>query len=68
MERLIGVWVEGPGYDITYGGSYDGCARRCLASTKCVMIEFYRPERKCNLYDRERPRLKGGASVVGLRR
>jgi hypothetical protein len=32
------------------------------------MIEFYRPERKCNLYDKVRPRLAGGSSIVGIRR
>jgi hypothetical protein len=68
MERLTGVWVEGPGFEITYGGTYESCAARCLANAKCAMIEFYRPERKCNLYDKVRPRLAGGSSIVGIRR
>ena len=68
MEKLPGVWVEGPGYDVTYGGSYEGCTQRCLAAAKCVMLEFYRPEKKCNLYDTLRPRKTGGASIVGIRR
>jgi PAN domain len=68
MERFTGVWVEGGGYNITYGGAYDACAAKCLATTKCVMIEYYRPEKKCNMYDAERPRLKGGASDVALKR
>ena len=67
LERQSGVWVEGPGYDITYGGTYETCAMRCLAASQCVMIEFYRPERKCNLYSTARPLKKGGSSVVGLR-
>jgi hypothetical protein len=68
MERLgSGVWIEGPGFEVTYGGNYDGCARRCLASDKCVMIEYYRPERKCNLYSTIRPRRQGGASDVAIR-
>jgi hypothetical protein len=67
MKRLDGVWVEGPGFKITYGGGYEACTKLCLGTAKCVMVEYYRPERKCNLYDRERPRLKGGSSVVGLR-
>jgi hypothetical protein len=68
MERQSGVWVEGPGFNITYGGTYDACAAKCLATAKCVMIEYYRPEKKCNMYDAERPRLKGGSSDVALKR
>ncbi len=68
MEKLSGVWVEGPGYNITYGGNYDACTQRCLAAAKCVMIEYYRPEKKCNLYDQMRPRKTGGSSDVGIRR
>lgn len=68
IESLTGVWVEGPGFDITYGGTYDNCAKRCLASAKCAMIEFYRPEKKCNLYGEMRPRKTGGSSEVGIRR
>jgi hypothetical protein len=68
MEKLSGVWVEGPGYDIQYGAHYDACAQRCLASPKCVMLEYYRPEKKCNHYDQMRPRKSGGSSDVGIRR
>ena len=68
IEKVSGVWVEGRGYDVTYGGTYDSCAARCLAAAKCVMIEFYRPEKKCNLYDQMRPHKTGGASKVGIRR
>ena len=67
MQRFEGVWVEGPGFEVTYGGNYDGCAKRCLANDKCVMIEYYRPEKKCNLYSTMRPRLKGGSSDVAIR-
>jgi hypothetical protein len=68
IERLSGVWIEGPGYDIKYGATYEVCAQRCLATPKCAMIEYYRPEKKCNLYDKVRPRVAGGSSDVGLRR
>ena len=68
IEKLTGVWVEGPGYDVSYGGDYEGCAQRCLATPKCVMIEYYRPERKCNLYSSPRPRKAGGSSFVSLRK
>ncbi len=68
IEPLNGVWIEGPGYDITYGRPYEVCAQRCLATQKCVMIEYYRPEKKCNLYDAIRPRKTGGSSVVGIRK
>lgn len=68
LEKLTGVWIEGPGFDITYGGTYDSCQQHCLANQKCQMIEFYRPEKKCNLYDAVRPRKSGGSSIVGIRK
>jgi hypothetical protein len=68
MTTITGVWIEGPGFDVTYGGTSDGCAQRCLGNPKCVMIEYYRPEKKCNLYDTVRPQKAGGSSVVGIRR
>lgn len=68
MQRLSGVWVEGPGFDIGYGGTYDACAAKCLATAKCGMIEYYRPEKKCNMYDGVRPTLKGGSSDVALKK
>ena len=67
VEKQSGVWIEGPGFDITYGADYDTCASRCLATPKCVMVEYYRPEKKCNQYDKVRPRLKGGESWVGIK-
>jgi hypothetical protein len=67
MERLSGVWVEGPGYEVTYGRDYGECARRCLDRARCRMIEYYRPEKKCNLYDALRPRKQGGASDVAIK-
>ena len=68
MQRISGVWIEGPGFEITYGGDYAACSKRCLGNAKCAMIEYYRPEKKCNLYDRVRPQLKGGSSDVAIRR
>jgi hypothetical protein len=68
IEKLSGFWVEGPGFDIKYGASYEVCSQRCLDLPKCVMIEYYRPEKKCNMYDTVRPRLTGGASIVGIKR
>jgi hypothetical protein len=67
MERMTGVWIEGPGYEITYGKDYGECAKRCLDRPRCRMIEYYRPEKKCNLYDAVRPRLKGGSSDVAIK-
>jgi hypothetical protein len=67
LEKLTGVWIDGPGFDVTYGMTYERCEARCLANAKCKMIEFYRPEQKCNLYGAHRPRLKGGSSIVGIR-
>jgi PAN domain len=68
MEKLSGVWIEGPGYEIKYGATYEVCSQRCLDSPKCLMIEYYRPEKKCNHYDAVRPRIQGGDSIVGIKR
>ena len=68
IEKVSGVWVEGRGYYVTYGNTYEVCAQRCLGTAKCVMLEYYRPEKKCNLYDAMRPRKTGGSSNVGIRR
>ena len=68
MEKMHGVWIEGPGFDIKYGLSYEACAARCVENKACLMLEYYRPQRKCNLYSTERPQLKGGASDVAVRR
>lgn len=68
MEKVSGVWVEGPGFDINYGKTYEICAQRCLETPRCVMIEYYRPERKCNMYDSQRPQKTGGSSFVAIKR
>ncbi len=68
LERVEGYWIEGPGFEVTYGGDYEGCSQRCVSNPKCVMIEYYKPEKKCNLYANKRPQIKGGSSIVGIRR
>jgi PAN-like domain len=68
MEKTTGMWVEGPGFDIKYGGNYDECAQRCLATATCVMVEYYRPEKKCNMYNTIRPLKTGGSSIVGTKK
>lgn len=58
MNKLADHYVEGPGY-VTffhektrgYGGTYGECEKNCLADARCKMIEFYKPLRKCHLYD-----------------
>ncbi len=67
IVKLSGVWIEGPGATVTYGISYADCAGRCVGDTGCKMLEYYRPEKKCNLYRELRPRLKGGSSDVGIK-
>lgn len=67
IKKTTGMWVEGPGYDINYGGTYEQCATRCLAAAPCVMIEYYRPEKKCNMYNAVRPLKIGGSSIVGTK-
>jgi hypothetical protein len=58
MKKLGDHYVEGPGY-VTffhqqtkgYGGTYAECEKNCLADARCKMIEFYKPLRKCHLYN-----------------
>lgn len=68
MEKTTGMWVEGPGFDIKYGGTYEQCVERCLSTSSCVMIEYYRPEKKCNMYNTVRPLKTGGSSIVGTKK
>jgi PAN domain len=68
IQKTTGMWVEGPGFDIKYGGTYEQCAERCVATSACLMIEYYRPEKKCNMYDAVRPLKSGGASIVGTKK
>jgi PAN domain len=68
MQKFPGVWIEGPGFEINYGASYEACSQLCLKTPSCMMIEYYRPEKKCNLYNTVRPRLKGGSSDVAIRK
>jgi hypothetical protein len=68
IVRTTGMWVEGPGFDIKYGGTYDQCADRCVAEASCVMIEYYKPEFKCNMYNEMRPLKTGGDSIVGTKK
>jgi hypothetical protein len=61
MDKLADHYVEGPGY-VTfffqqtkgYGGTYEECEKNCLADARCKMIEFYKPLRKCHLYNHAR--------------
>lgn len=58
MQKLPAHYVEGAGY-VTffhketkgYGGTYAECEKNCLADARCKMIEFYKPLRKCHLYN-----------------
>jgi PAN domain len=68
IEKTTGMWVEGPGFDIKYGGTYEQCAARCVAEATCVMIEYYKPEKKCNMYNAVRPLKTGGDSIVGTKK
>lgn len=44
----------GEGFDTTFDSDYASCEARCLASERCQMIELYKPEAKCNLFDHKR--------------
>ncbi len=67
-RRPYGEWVEGDGYEVWTGSNYSDCEQRCLADSRCAMMEFHRPERKCNLYRERRAIKSGGSSDVGIRR
>lgn len=54
MRKLTRHYVEGEGYDTTDGSSFDECSKRCLNDGRCRMMEFYKPKKKCNLFDHTR--------------
>lgn len=68
IEKLASHYVEGPGYVTHWGGTYDQCDRRCVADQRCVMIEFYKPQKKCHLYDHTRFSGRSDAADVGMKR
>ncbi len=75
MEKLAAHYVEGPGY-VTfffkqtkgYAGTHAECETNCLADSKCQMIEFYKPLRKCHLYNHTKWSGKSGDADVALKK
>ena len=63
FRKLTRHYVEGEGYDTTLESSYDACSRRCLNEDRCRMFEFYKPKRKCNLFDHTRARKTSDADA-----
>jgi hypothetical protein len=51
IQRYANRFVEGEGYRTFYGSSYGSCAQSCLADGNCRMMEFHKPDAKCNLYN-----------------
>jgi hypothetical protein len=57
FARQFNRWVDGDGFDTTYGGTIDTCEARCRRDDRCQMYEFYFGKDtgpKCNLYDHQR--------------
>jgi hypothetical protein len=67
IRRHANSFVEGEGYDTTRTGSYSECEQRCAADNSCVMLEFYKPDRKCNLYANRRSIGSASTADVGVK-
>ena len=63
FRKLTRHYVEGEGYATTLDSSYDDCSRRCLDDGRCLMFEFYKPKRKCNLFDHTRAKKTSDADA-----
>ena len=61
-------YVDGEGYETTLNSSYDQCAERCVADSRCRMIEFYGPDRKCNLFNHSKMAGESKVASVGMKR
>lgn len=68
IEYHENTYVAGEGYDTLRGITYGNCASQCLADNSCAMIEFYRPENKCNLFRHSRTAGWSRDAVVGIKR
>jgi hypothetical protein len=56
IKRQANSFVEGEGYE-----------QRCAADNSCVMLEFYKPDRKCNLYANRRSIGSASTADVGVK-
>jgi PAN domain len=64
MRRLADSYVIGEGYETHRRASADLCQTLCVGDTTCAMSEFYKPERKCNLYSHRNTRAASGNSAI----
>ena len=68
MRRLTDSYVVGEGYDTILRSHVSDCEDYCLQDRQCRMMEYFRPEKKCNLYSHRNTRpAEGNAALVGVK-
>ena len=67
MEKHSKAWVDGNGFDVKFGDSYEKCAKRCIEMRACVMLEYYLPKKKCNIYSKQHRIEKDGDGFVAVK-
>ena len=68
MERQANTYVKGEGYDTLYGYSLAACEAQCRSDTGCAMVEFYKPDNKCNLFRHTKTAGASREAMVSIKR
>ena len=63
IATSLAAYFASEGYATALDSSYDDCSRRCLDDGRCLMFEFYKPKRKCNLFDHTRAKKTSDADA-----
>jgi PAN domain len=67
LRHVTGRFVEPDGDRLYSTTNYAECAAVCQRDAACVMVEFYRSGRKCNVFYRTVPTKPGGDADIGYR-
>ena len=67
IVKIANRYIEGDGYSTKTAASFAQCEQRCIADQRCLAMEFYRPERKCNLFEAIKNPLASNDADVGIK-
>jgi PAN domain len=67
IRPVPNTFVDGDGYAVVKPSTLSDCERRCVADQQCLMFEFYKPDRKCNLFDHVRAAGPSAEAEVGIK-
>lgn len=68
IEKWADHFVDGDGYDKRVATAYADCESRCLSDARCLMMEFYRPTKMCNLFAKTSTAKAATSADVGMKR